>query len=72
VFNVQVPRNENMFQRLNTTLRALVELAGDQQLELKTLNEWQQKVADMSAKYWYDGPRLAEENEGLSELPHEC
>jgi hypothetical protein len=52
--------------------RAMVEIAGNQQLEPKTLNEWQEKVADMSAKYWYDGPRLAEENEGLSELPHEC
>jgi hypothetical protein len=30
VFNVQVPRNENRFHRLNTTLRAMVEIARDQ------------------------------------------
>jgi len=30
VFNVQVPRNENRSHRLNTPLRAMVEIAGDQ------------------------------------------
>jgi hypothetical protein len=30
VFNVQVPRNENRSHRLNTMLRAMVEIAGDQ------------------------------------------
>jgi hypothetical protein len=30
VFNVQVPRNENRPHRLNTNLRALVEIAADQ------------------------------------------
>ena len=30
VFNAQVPRNENRSHRLSTTLRAMVEIAGDQ------------------------------------------
>ncbi len=30
VFNVQVPPHENRFHRLNITLRARVEIAGDQ------------------------------------------
>ncbi len=30
VFNVQVPRNENRSHRLNTTLRAMAEILGDQ------------------------------------------
>jgi hypothetical protein len=30
VFNVQIPRNENRSHRLITTLRAMVEIAGDQ------------------------------------------
>ncbi len=30
VFNVKVPPNENRSHRLNATLRAMVEIAGDQ------------------------------------------
>ena len=40
VFNVQVPRNENRSHRLNTRLRALVEIAGDQLFGLQTIKQW--------------------------------
>ncbi len=45
-FNVEVPRNENRSHRLNTTLRAMVEIAGETSSRTETKERCQEKAPD--------------------------
>jgi hypothetical protein len=58
VFNIQVPRNENRTHRLNTTLSAMVEIAGDQLARSINDKAVVRKAPDMSTQDWYYMPRL--------------
>jgi hypothetical protein len=58
VFNVQVPRNENLSHRLNTTLRAIVEIAGDQPVQATNDKAVVEKASDVLTQYWCYAPQL--------------
>jgi hypothetical protein len=51
MFNIQVPRNENRSHRLNTTLRAMVEIAGDRSTQATNDKAVVRKTPDMSTRY---------------------
>ena len=59
VFNVQVPPNENRSHRLNTTLRAMVEIAGDQPARAANDKAVVRKAPDMSIQIGIMSPDYA-------------
>ncbi len=58
MFNVQVRPNENKSHRLDTTLRAMVEIAADQPALATNDKAVVRKAPDMSTQCWYYVPRL--------------
>jgi hypothetical protein len=58
VFNVQVPLNENRSHRLNTTLRTVLEKAGDQPARAANDKAAVRNGPDVTTDYWHHVPPL--------------